>query len=190
MFVPVEARVELTAETAHRLHYGNLFTTFSEADPAAQHQLGANLGLITDKVAFEDLSEADQTMLKSMSLARAFIFFAHDDSQKLGAVPWIRSPQESRFSSHFQMSLEFKRFALDAHEGLKLNRPLDCFPDGFGGMIVPDEDQLTFVGRSKITLPEEHVFAVKDAQRALAKHGIELNVQAGTAVLQASELFF
>jgi len=193
MFIPSEACVDLTAETAHRIHYGNLFVAFSEMDSIAHHQLGVSLGIHTSEEAFENIPEADQLRLRNMSLARAYIFFAHDESENLRAVPWIRSPQDSKFSGHLRIANEFKDFALGAHEGLELNRPLDCFPDGLGGIVIPSEDQndkegqLTFAGRNKFALSEEYVHSIKVSQQILAEHGIELNVQAGEAVLPANE---
>jgi hypothetical protein len=187
MLIPGEVCAELTAETAHRLRGGDFFTAFADIDTVAQAELRGCLGELEGK----NRREIDETTLRNTSLARAMIFFTRDTSGNMYAVPWVRSPQMPPHERHSKIGEEFMDFTSKTYENVKLDIPLDTFPDLVEGLIVPrdDDDSQLFIGigHDYWDHPGEHTSAVKCAQQIVAEHGVKLHAQLGNVFLQADK---
>ena len=182
MLIPGEVCAELTAETARRLKRDDLFVAFTDMDYIAQSELRGGLARFEHKRR----NEIDELALRNTSLARASIFFACDTSGDLHAVPWVRSPERSPLLQHYEVGLEFKRFAAKTYAGVELATPHGGYPDAVGGVVIPYNDGVIFLGNASSHVPEGHRDSVNHMQRQLlAEHDITLHAQLGRMFLQA-----
>lgn len=182
MLIPGQACEKLTAETARRLHHSGTFAAYTSMDTVAQTELRGCMGKFENKPRHQ----VDEASLRNISLARAVLFFAHDTSGELRAVPWVRSPQSSPSSFHYSIISEFKTFASKNCNDTELSTPLGRYPDILMGLVIPRADNgVTFIGHEDWDPPKEHAQSVQYTQHILTHHDVELDVQLGSNFFSA-----